>query len=70
MNQLSTTLNPRQPGTLPKSTIKIKRIMSIVWQSLLEGENILLIYLSFEVNIVVEKDDNKIKNIRESMNTI
>ena len=68
MNQLSTRFNQCQPGALPRSTMKNPKNMSIIWQSLLGGENISLIYQLSKVNIVVEKDDYQIEIIRESMN--
>ena len=45
MAQLSTIVNTCQRGTLPRNTFKIRKIMEITWQSLLEEVSKLLICL-------------------------
>lgn len=45
MAQFSTIMNPRQPGTLPSSTIQNPKIIDIAWQSLLEGVSKTLTHL-------------------------
>ena len=36
MAQLSITVNPRQPGTLPSNTIQNPKMMDIPWKSLID----------------------------------
>ena len=45
MDQLHSTVNPRQLGTLPRNTIQNPKNDGIAWQSLLEGVSKSLIHL-------------------------
>uniref|UniRef100_M1DGD9 Integrase core domain containing protein n=1 Tax=Solanum tuberosum TaxID=4113 RepID=M1DGD9_SOLTU len=69
MNQLSTTVNPRQPGTLPSNTIQNSKndghCMAVITQ---RGKKTIDQPMPSEVEIVVEKDDDEIEVIGESKN--
>ncbi|KAK4737404.1 hypothetical protein R3W88_001101 [Solanum pinnatisectum] len=69
MNQLSTTVNPRQLGTLPSNTIRNPKndghIIAITTQG---GKQTIDPPMSSEVEIVVEKDDYEIEVTGESKN--
>uniref|UniRef100_M1D8H6 Integrase core domain containing protein n=1 Tax=Solanum tuberosum TaxID=4113 RepID=M1D8H6_SOLTU len=69
INQLSTTVNPHQPGTLPSNTIQNPKndghYMAVTTRG---GKQIIDPHMSSEVEIVGQKDDGEIEVIGESKN--
>ncbi|KAK4727058.1 hypothetical protein R3W88_031975 [Solanum pinnatisectum] len=71
MNKLSTTVNPRQPGTLPRNTIQNpKNDGHCITVTTRGGKQTIDPPMPSEVEILVDKDDEEIEVTGESKNAI